>query len=115
MTLQSRPSKRLHLEISDFDTVALKFWLDPFPTQFDPLNKNMKSNFRNHARILRYMEITIIGVSEAHFRAFLGSFQQTIQYYPKFKIMKDKEGGKEGTMSTQFLHLCAVHRFGFGH
>ncbi|KAH0721050.1 hypothetical protein KY285_005919 [Solanum tuberosum] len=34
----------------------------------------MKSNFRNDARILRYMEITIIGVSEAHFRAFLGSF-----------------------------------------
>ncbi|KAH0706695.1 hypothetical protein KY285_011201 [Solanum tuberosum] len=28
-------------------------------------------------RILRYMEITIIGVSEAHFRAFLGSFQET--------------------------------------
>uniref|UniRef100_A0A0V0HES1 Putative ovule protein n=1 Tax=Solanum chacoense TaxID=4108 RepID=A0A0V0HES1_SOLCH len=36
----------------------------------------MKSNFRNHARILRYMEITIIGVSEAHFRAFLGSFHE---------------------------------------
>ena len=75
MTLQSRPSKRLHLEISDFDTVALKFGLDPFPTQFDPLNKNMKSDFRKTKRILRYMEITIIGVSEAHFRAFLGSFQ----------------------------------------
>ncbi|KAG5609668.1 hypothetical protein H5410_020949 [Solanum commersonii] len=25
MTLQSRPSKRLHLKILDFDTVALKF------------------------------------------------------------------------------------------
>ncbi|KAG5599402.1 hypothetical protein H5410_030772, partial [Solanum commersonii] len=35
----------------------------------------MKSNFQNDARILRYMEITIIGVFEAHFRAFLGSFQ----------------------------------------
>uniref|UniRef100_M1DEV9 Gag-pol polyprotein n=1 Tax=Solanum tuberosum TaxID=4113 RepID=M1DEV9_SOLTU len=68
MTLQSRPSKRLHLEISDFDTVALKFGLDPFPTQFDPLNKNMKSDFRKTKRILRYMEITIIGVSKAHFR-----------------------------------------------
>ena len=64
------------MEISDFDTVALKFGLDPFPTQFDPLNKNMKSDFRKTKRILRYMEITIIGVSEAHFRAFLGSFQR---------------------------------------
>ena len=63
------------MEILDFDTVALKFGLDPFPTQFDPLNKNMKSDFRKTKRILRYMEITIIGVSEAHFRAFLGSFQ----------------------------------------
>uniref|UniRef100_M1DCX0 Putative plant transposon protein domain-containing protein n=1 Tax=Solanum tuberosum TaxID=4113 RepID=M1DCX0_SOLTU len=34
----------------------------------------MKSDFRKTKRILRYMEITIIGVSEAHFRAFLGSF-----------------------------------------
>ena len=63
------------MEISDFDTVALKFGLDPFPTQFDPLNKNMKSDFRKTKRILRYMEITIIGVFEAHVRAFLGSFQ----------------------------------------
>ena len=62
------------MEISDFDTVALKFGLDPFPTQFDPLNKNMKSNFRNDARILRYMEITILGVFEAYFRAFWGRF-----------------------------------------
>ncbi|KAG5600826.1 hypothetical protein H5410_032196, partial [Solanum commersonii] len=38
------------------------FGEDPFPTQFDPLNKNMKSNFRNDARILRYMEITILDV-----------------------------------------------------
>ncbi|KAG5609605.1 hypothetical protein H5410_020886, partial [Solanum commersonii] len=53
------PRKRLHLKILDFDTVALKFGLDSFPTQFDPLNKNTKSNFRNDARILRYMEITI--------------------------------------------------------
>ena len=51
MTLQSRPSKRLHMEILDFDTVALKFGLDPFPTQFDPLNKNMKSDFRKMKRI----------------------------------------------------------------
>ncbi|KAG5609669.1 hypothetical protein H5410_020950 [Solanum commersonii] len=30
------PRKRLHLKILDFDTVALKFGLDSFPTQFDP-------------------------------------------------------------------------------
>ena len=70
------------MRFSNFDTVALKFGLDPFPTQFDPLNKNMKSNFRNDARILRYMEITILGVFEAHFRAFLGSFQVVIVVLP---------------------------------
>jgi len=62
------------LRFSNFDTVALKFGLDPFPTQVDPMIKNMKSIFRNHAHILIYMEITIIGVSEAYFLAFLGSF-----------------------------------------
>ncbi|RAN85605.1 hypothetical protein B5P41_34070, partial [Bacillus sp. SRB_28] len=75
------------------------------PTQFDPLNKNMKSNFRNHARILRYMEITIIGVSEAHFRAFLGSFQ----YLPLGNIrprMSKKRTRQDLVRTYQPQHEC---------
>ena len=72
MTLQSRPSKRLHLEISDFDTVALKFGLDPFPTQFDPLNKNMKSDFRKTKRIFLYIAKKVSGNFRSTFlRTFL--------------------------------------------
>ena len=77
MTLQSRPSKRLHLEISDFDTVALKFGLDPFPTQFDPLNKNMKSDFRKTKRIFLYTAKQVSG----NFRnTFLRTFWVKFKY-----------------------------------
>jgi len=50
----------------------------------------MKSDFRKTKRILRYMEITIIGVSEALFRAFLGSFQYLPLGYIRPRMLKKR-------------------------
>lgn len=59
----------------------LKLWLYPSPTQCFPLITNMKSDFWYHIWILRYMQITIMGIFEAHFWGIFGAFQKICAMY----------------------------------
>ncbi|KAG5580404.1 hypothetical protein H5410_051031 [Solanum commersonii] len=74
----------------------------------------MKSNFRNDARILRYMEITILGVSEAHFRAFWGRFQYLPlgTFVPECQrnIHEKHQHGKFSPQKDATMHLHLISK-----